>query len=416
MSSLLLKSVRCVTTVAMLLALALTGTAALAQGERNADDLYLDALQAINEGRYEDAKTLFAQVVEKVPLHAGAWLDLAISQCELGNKAEADRLFQQVLDRFHPEQAIRDEIERRRTQGCTAPAPRAYWAISAERGIDSNVNQGASNPSFTLGTGASQIELQLQPDFLPKQDRYSTLTTDFMRELPYGGATGFAQLRFREYDTLHQFNTSAGALGLERSWRWKNWNVQGTAMGSLLTLDGKLYQKQEMLQFRATPPLNLAQAWRASLLAGVSHIQYPTLVNYDSNIWELRGLLTYQTPQWNALASLGWLADRAGGDRQGGHRQGWYASATARHRLYHDVVGELGWTRQTWQSGNLYSPGLIDLARYQDTQITRAAVIIPTLPRQSLQLEFRNVANRENISLLQYDSRSIQVSYHWRSF
>ena len=387
-----------------------------AVGNVDFENLYLDALQAISERRLDDAKAALSLLIERVPQHAGAWMELAVMQCDLGNKAEAERLFQALIDRYSPPPAILEIISQHRANGCnTAPANSRY-SVTLDRGIDSNVNQGASNPNFTLGAGTpTPIDLQLLPDFLPKQDRYSTISADYMREFFSNGSIGFAQLRVRQYDSLSQYDTAAVAAGFERPWRISNWGVRATGMLSLLTLDGRLYQKQELLQARVTPPLHLPDAMQFSVVGGLTHLQYPTQANYDSNIWELRGLLSYQTAKYNLQTSLAYLADRATGPRQGGHREGWFASAQGRTRIYGEVVGELGWTRQIWQNAAVYSPGLIDQERHQDTQIFRATAIFPIKDRQSVQVELRNVSNKENISLFQYNSKSLQVSWHWQS-
>ena len=78
---------------------------ALAAGMVRADDgagsdnPYLDAMQPLIDGRYEEAGEALRRLVAREPEHAGAWLDLAILQCGLGNASEAellDRLKNQV--------------------------------------------------------------------------------------------------------------------------------------------------------------------------------------------------------------------------------------------------------------------------------------------------------------------------------
>ncbi|MFZ6648653.1 tetratricopeptide repeat protein [Undibacterium sp. TJN25] len=403
----------------MVLLVAGANLPAHAQGDAgNADfeNLYLDALQALSERRLDDAKALFTQLIEKVPQHAGAWMELAVMQCDLGNKAEAERLFQGLIDRYAPPPAILEIINQHRASGCNAAPPASHYSFTLDRGIDSNVNQGASNPNFTLGAGTpNAIDLQLLPEFLPRQDQYTTISADYMREVSSNGSVGFAQLRVRQYDTLSQYNTIALAAGFERPWRLGNWGLRTTGMLGLLTLDGHLYQKQELLQARVTPPLNLPAAMQFSVVGGLTHLQYPTQINYDSNIWELRGLLSYQSDKYNLQTSLAYMSDLATGPRQGGDRNGWFASAQGRTQLYGDIIGELGWTRQIWQNELVYSPGLINQERHQDTQIFRAAAIFPVRQRQSVQIELRNVSNKENISLFQYNSKSLQVSWRWQS-
>ena len=103
--------------ICALVMLAVTGGAARAQTADLVQDLYRDALRSIAEGRRDDATDALERVIAQEPLHAGAWLDLALVRCDLGNMAEAERLFQAIEQRFAPPPEIRELIAR--------PAPAA---------------------------------------------------------------------------------------------------------------------------------------------------------------------------------------------------------------------------------------------------------------------------------------------------
>lgn len=380
------------------------------------EDLYLDALRAIHEHRSQDAKDILSKLITIEPQHAGALLDLAIIQCELGNAKEAENLFADIVTRFAPAPAILEVIAKHRAQGCQSPRANSRFSILLERGIDSNVNQGASNPNFGLGSGANHIDLQLLPEYLPKKDTFSTISADYLRELIPGSTIGFAQLRVRKYDDLSQFNTLAIGVGVEHPWKLGNWNVSQMAMLGGLTLDSHLYQTQQLLQTRVVPPIKLPDSMQWSLIGGVTRTQYPTLLGYDANTWELRSLFSYQKNAYRAQASIAYLSDRANSNRIGGHRSGELASLQGRGRINDQVFGELGWTFQRWQSEQVYSPGLIDVARNQRTQTIRAALSFPVRENHSLLFEVRQVKNRENISLFEYNSKVLQASWLWQGF
>ena len=89
--------------------------------------------------------------------------------------------------------------------------------------------------------------------------------------------------------------------------------------------------------------------------------------------------------------------------------------AQGRTHLSANVYAEIGWSRQTWVGQSSYTPGLIDQIRDQNQQTLRAAVIYPWSERQSLQLEVRQVWNKENISIFQYNNRQIQLSWLWQN-
>ena len=236
------------------LALAICAPVAAEPTHLEQQELYKDAVQSIAEGRQSDASDLLSRMVEQEPQHAGAWLDLAIVQCELGRAAEAERLFHIIESRFSPPAGIVEVIESYRATGCKGWRPRSQLSMALARGTDSNVNQGASDPNFSIGSGNSRIDLQLAPEYLPQRDRYTLLSAEYSRELAPNGSIGFVQLRARQNDTLSRYDTASLRAGVERAWRIDDWGIRGTAALGALTLGGDLYQKQAQLMMRVAPP------------------------------------------------------------------------------------------------------------------------------------------------------------------
>ena len=74
----------------------------------------------------------------------------------------------------------------------------------------------------------------------------------------------------------------------------------------------------------------------------------------------------------------------------------------------------MSWQYQNWAGAQAYSPGLIDVARRQHTQLTRATLWYELTKQQALYLEYRGVRNRENISLFEYQSRAWQLGWQWQ--
>lgn len=402
----------------MLLALAMCGPAAAqpANDQQGQQELYLDAMNSLSEGRTNEASDALTRMIEQEPQHAGAWLDLAIIQCEMGHAEEAERLFREIERRFAPPPGIQEVINSHRLKGCKGWQPHSQWSVQVGRGYDNNVNQGASNPNFSIGSGSSRIDLQLLPEFLPQHDQYTLLAAEYVRDLSPNGASGFVQLRARDNDSLSRYNTTSIRFGGEVPWSVGNWRVRGMGSLGFITLGSALYQKQAQVHARITPPLSLPERFRFNVLTGMTRVQYTTLTNYDSNTVELSGLLTYQGSRTQVQASLGWVTDRGAAARLGGNRDGWYASLQGQRRLGDRLVGELGWSYQHWLSSSPYSPGLIDQVRRQNTQLLRAALIVPIKPQHSMNIEVRQVRNNENISIFQYNSHLLQVSWQWQNF
>lgn len=407
-------------TLLLMILLLLYVTQVLAQDarstEKSSEELYAEGLRAISEQRSDDAKAAFRQLISLVPQHAGAWLELALIQCELGNTKDAEYLFDTIIQRFKPAPAILEVIAKHREQGCKGRPLQSRLSLLVERGVDTNVNQGASNSTFGIGSGDSRVDLQLLPEFLPREDQFSTFSADYVHELNNEGTLGIAQFRTRQYDHLSRFSTASLALGVDTPWRVGNWRGSAGVTLSALTLDQRLYQKQGILQTRVKLPVHLPESLQWNLIGGVTRTEYPTLQNYDANTYELRSVFSYQTEQHRAQASVGILSDRANGNRVGGHRHGELVNLQGRSKIYNAVYVEWGAFFQHWQSQLAYSPGLIDQARNQRTLSYRAALSFPVTDQHSLQIEVRHVRNRENISLFDYQSNVVQASWQWQSF
>ncbi|HCI15010.1 MAG TPA: hypothetical protein DFK12_13985 [Gallionellaceae bacterium] len=388
--------------------------AACAQDDYKTQDVYLETMRLIANGQRQEASDTLVRIIQDEPAHAGAWLDLAFLQCEMGYAEEAERLFAEIVTRFQPPPAILEIIAQRQAQGCAVVQSAGRMALMLGRGFDDNVNQGASSSYFTFGAGGSRIELQLLPEYLPKRDQFSVLSAEYAQNLNARGTTGFVQFQARSNDVLTRYDAALVSVGAEHPWRAGDWRMRGVGVLSALSLGGALYQKQQHLQVVASP--HLPNGFEFDLSGGVTSVAYPTLSNFDATLWEMRGLLNYGTPLARVQATAGYSFDHALSARPGGNRRGWSASILGNGHLASNVFGELSWGRQTWLGESAYSPGLLDLARNQTMDILSASLLIPVAERQAVRVDLRQVTNRENISIFQYNNRQLLVSWQWRNF
>jgi len=380
--------------------------------------LYQDAVRALSAGRLEDATAMLQRVVGSEPRHAGAWLDLAMTQCELGNAAEAERLFATLAQRFALSPGILETVARYRATGCGRPLQRrtGAWLLAATRGHDDNVNQGAADPRFTIGTGSAQTEYELDPAFLPKADSFSQLGASWVRPLGDAGWSAIVQAYGRWHDREHAQDTASVLGALEHTWKAGGWRLRGTAALGYVTLDRTLYQRQQQLQARITPPLKLAPEAEFAFYGNLNHVIYPTRPAYDGSTLELGGIAAWRGKHSLTQATLTGLHDESSAGRPGGNRSGafgslqWYGEVAPRLAL------EAGLTYQRWRSQETYSPGLIEVRRLQQTGTARVAAQWRLLPHTSLAAEWRITRNRENIALFQYNSRALQLSLRWDNF
>lgn len=407
--------------IAALLASLALGSAHAADDPADAPDasqaeqqaLYQQALQALSEGRRTDASQLLRRLIGEEPRHAGAWLDLALIQCSLGNGDEAERLFATVETRFAPSRDILELIAQTREDGCHPWTPSSNLTVSFGRGHDRNVNQGVSSSTLHLDNGA--IDLALLDDFLPKRDSYLTGSLDYLRDVTPNGTIGFAQLQWRRNDHLHAWDTSSVFGGVESPYRFGRWAMRLTGTGGMVSLGGHLYQRQLQGQVRVVPPLSLPNNMLFDVMTGVTFNNYLRLDNFDSRTFELRPEWSYRTGDMAASASLGLLADHGNAQRPGGNRHGQFLNVLVRRNLWRDTGGELAYTRQTWRSARPYAPELlVPQIRDQATEVLRGTLSYRIDKQHSVQLEARAVRNRENIEIFQYNNRQLQLSWVWQ--
>lgn len=385
--------------------------------EAEQDALYREALRLLDEGHTEDAARMLQRFVGQQPRHAGAWLDLAISQCELGNAAEAERLFVEVEQRFQPPPGILEAIAHYRNRGCRKPEMRmGAWLLAATRGHDDNVNQGASNPRFAIGTGSDLTDYELSPAFLPRSDGFSQLSASYLRQLGGGGTNVIAQVYSRWHDRERDLDTVSMLGAVEHTWKPGAWRLRGTAALGYVTLDRTLYQRQQQLQARLSPPLKLPADMEFALSANVSRVNYPTRSAYDGTTLELGGIVGRRVARSLTQATLTRLRDDSGSGRPGGDREGWYGNLQWYGEISDRLALEAGLSHQHWRSADAYSAGLIDARRRQNTTVVRAGGQWSVRAHTNVVLEWRGTFNRENISLFQYNSRALQLSVRWDNF
>lgn len=375
--------------------------------------LYQEAMEALAEGRRSDASNILRRLVVD-PRQAGALLDLALTQCGLGDADEAERLFAMLETRVKLSPDMMILIAETREAGCRPWKPASTTSLTVGRGIDQNVNQGASVASLTIGGGVPDV-LTLLPEFLPRHDQYSMAGMDHMRELTPNGSIAYAQYQLRKNDSLHQYDTTALFAGAEMPWRVLRTTVRTSLNLGAVTLGGRLYQRQGQLQARLAPPVPLPARTQLNLIGSATWNAYPTLTNFNSVTLEGRALLSYRDGPLSASANAALMDEHAHSGRPGGDRHGNYLGLLARRTLPAGFSGEIGYTRQSWDSAEPYAPELlIDAVRAQRTAILRAALSYQLVKGQTLQLEARTVQNTENIPIFQYNDRVLQLSWHWQ--
>lgn len=389
-----------------------------------------------------------ATAIRGDPQQAGSWLDLAVLLCQNGQDRAALPMLTHIETAFSPPPGIREVIRLLRGGGCErqAAAPTVRLAAAAQRGYDSNVNQGASSAFFALGTAFPGVVVELTPEFLPRGDHFSQVDASVFWSLPAGNQLGL-QVRRKHYDRLHQQDVSTVSGVAEHGWAClagSRCSIGGSF--SQLGLGGRSFQSEAaatlgwMRQFGAA-----GRQHSVALDATLSRQRFSTQPNFDANLAQLRAswrlplqtLLPGNTSAAADVADADHLLLSAGigvddpiGARLGGRREirqlgvsgsvklstlrgpaSWLQTALTDWTALAGLTGEWALQRQLTQEARAYSPGLIDTIRQPKLNSLSLALVQPIARNQRLRLEWRRSQSRDTVSLFSYKASTIALSW-----
>lgn len=383
-------------------------------------DDYQSALRLIAKGDREGASLLLSKILQDTPQHAGALLDLAILQCELGNAPVARWLFEQMVERFGPPPELIEMIVTLQAAGCPKPeraGPARRYSLFLARGSDTNVNRGASTRFLVIeGPLGPGISLPIAEAYLPKSDQFMVVAGEFTKQfspavLP--AFRGFLQFQARRHDRLSAFDTNLFAAGAEFPFRSASWEWRTTGSLSGLTYDGRFFQAQQRLELFAAPLSQPFYRARLGGLAAVSRVAYPSLANFNSLITEAGLQLEASGRGYEIKLNAGAARDDAQSNRPGGDRDGTFFSALAHFSITERVLAELSVFEQRWSGSSHYAPGVIDRIRQQQLRSTAAALMVPIVRNHGLRLEVRHTRNDESIPIFGYNSQQVTLGWRW---
>ena len=284
--------------------------------------LYQEALAAVATGERTRALSMLETLVSRQPRHAGAWLDLALLFCDLGDAAKSREILDRIGAEFDPSPVIRDLIALQRRRDCKATAATAtgpLWSAGFQIGHDSNVNRGARSNRVVLESSAGPVVAQLADDALPKADNFGESWAEALwrresRSLRFS-------LLAREYEQIKSFNTQALLLTGEQAWasdpadgtirlQWAHVRLGGSAFLNALTASAGATGRGAWHGVRPTVEVALAR----------NH--FPAAPAFDAWVGSVRPGVTQNAPGYSWRANLIATADLAEGSRPGSDRYG----------------------------------------------------------------------------------------------
>lgn len=401
----------------LLLCLCFYGLCARAQESTSSKDEehYQQGLSYLAMSDLFQAKLFMEKTVELNPNNAGAWLDLSLIHCRLGDVDRANQIWDEIEVRFSPPSSLRAVINQGRTRGCVNESATRELELEVARGHTSNMNQGVSNLSLDLPTAVGPVPVQLLPQYGKTPDRYTQLSGTL--RLANLGAGAQAQLSFqqRENDLLKSLNVLS--VGLDAS------IPQHTELGRLdwgaglaqATLGGSRFQRSTRLRVGLRPRAQPLPGWDLILGVAASQVDYTSYENMSARPRDLQISLAREWSGSRLEAYWQRSMDsaketRPGGDKRGG-RLGFNLLQALQMQGNQNVFLKFAWDAQTWRGSQAYSPGLIDETRNQLISTTSVALLLPHGKTELWSLEARQQRNQENVKLFEYEARSLQMSY-----
>lgn len=301
-------------------------------------------------------------LVHRQPRHAGAWLDLALLYCDLGEAARSQEILARIEAEFEPSPVIRDLIKLQRGRACKAATTGPHWSFGFQVGHDSNVNRGAGSNRVVLESGAGPVVAQLADDALAKPDSFGE-----------GWAEAYwrrdsRSLRISALSHQHEKFTAydVQALSLTGEQMWAGSQADGTFRLQLAStwLGGSTFLDVLTASAGVVGRGSLYGIHPAADLA-LTRNRFPVTPAFDSYVWSFRPGLAKNAPTYSWRANMIATADMADGLRPGRDRYGIGAEVLGTWRLADGV--QISGSGQALQIRNTeaYFPPLLNTFRRQ---------------------------------------------------
>lgn len=338
---------------------------------------------------------------------AGEILDTAVEHCRRGERAQAMSMFAAIREQLAPPPALLQLVLDLEASGCTPQleAQVRAFKLLAGGGYDSNVSQGISARSLTLGSGDDTLELPLDDSYRPRGSSFAQLAADYSVPLAAPGWALLLGAGARAHQQTTQFDIASGSVSLSKVGVLNGRTLRGQLDASELWLGGRRYQRVVGATLQTVLDLDADGAWIAHASASMVDYHFQPSQNashYEAGISRDKRL----GPATTLYANFALQHDASRGTRPGGDRNGWQFTAGA-------LKTWDGWrfkpqlTLQQWVSSEVFAAGLIDRRRNNQSVQFALQAERPLGPRQTLVLEWRSRSVRDTVALYQYKAQSL---------
>lgn len=380
----------------------------------------LVGLAAIKAQDYRSAALALERVVLMQPENAGAWLDLAIAEAEIGNIISAQSYFDHIEREFAPPPQVRAMIARYRAKILAQATASSPWQFNvlAMGGVDSNANSGLQTSLIALTLGGVRTELDLDKSYQARSDSYALLGTGATYRQQFGDnrvdvALG---LRKRTFTTEHNFSTTEVNAGVSLQ-RPTAIGIASVALqAEHLTFGGSALLRNVHAIAQIERPV---AGCRAGLSAEAEWRRYVNLTYLNGDVlWGQLGMAC----EWGLAELKGYAAligrvgvDSPTGARAGGKTNRSELVAQLGFPLARGATAELNVSLATARDSDAYFPGLeYDAARRLQRHSVRFSVTVPLTGTADLLMVAEDNRFTSNLALFQQSGRSVSVGLKQR--
>ncbi len=344
---------------------------------------------------------------------AGEILDTAVEHCRRGEREQALSMFKAIRDQLDPPPGIQRVLTSLEATGCHPSLLTEVRGLRVQIGTgwDSNVSQGITARSLSLGTAGNTVEFELDSSYRPRSSGFVQGAVDYSLPLPWAGLQARVSLAHRHNHTEPAFDLSTASGALSREFKLGDSALRTQIEHTQVRLGSKNFQRTEGagLQWLGSRPEG---AWLAHVLA--TKVDYLTQPTQNARQYEAGLLLEKRVSTATSLyGSMALQYDHAVGMRAGGDRKGVQLRAGA-------LVLAYGWqwrpqvVHTRWESADLFAPGLIDLRRNNRLNHLVLQAEKPISQQTSLLFEWNGRWASDTIPLYRYKAHTITATLAYR--
>lgn len=403
----------------------------------DSDEDYRQALRSLSASNYSEAQRLLERITAKTPTHAGAWLDLAILHCQLGQAQRAELIYQKIERELNPPEGILELIRQLRAQPCEF---QLRWVRQAHLalGHSSNVNFAPVDGVIRFASNAPFQELVLDNSFRPRGDLFGL--AELQSILPANrdnlwSAQWHTVLQYRKHAEVTDYDTLLLGLGA----RWSGYLSHDTYSQALrriglgawessaqivhMALGGRPYENS----LAATTALwsqdyrdwlDSSRRWRWGLEFLASGYQYPDNQRYNALRIDLRLRQQWQATWKNRLFLFGLMAGKAKDhdhhDRPGGQRNGWVGRADLEARWSNQQQSVVNLQQIRMKESEAYNQAFFGpISRLPHMEIYTLKHSYWFSAKDSVYVQYSYQQAKDTISLFSYKNQTLLFGYQW---